>query len=36
MYKVNFSDIANRDLAKLLKSEPAAYKKAERFIEELK
>ena len=36
MYKVNVSDIANRDLAKLLKSEPAAYKKAERFIEELK
>lgn len=36
MYKVNVSDIANRDLAKLFKSEPAAYKKAERFIEELK
>ena len=36
MYKVSFSDVANRDLAKLSKSEPAAFKKAQRFIEELR
>ena len=35
MYRVIFSDEANIDLAKLQKSEPVAFKKALRFIEEL-
>lgn len=35
MYRVIFSDEANIDLAKLQKSEPTAYKKVQRFVEEL-
>jgi toxin YoeB len=35
MYNVLFSDEANIDLAKLHKSEPAAFKKVQRFIGEL-
>ncbi|MBR6278264.1 MAG: Txe/YoeB family addiction module toxin [Bacteroidales bacterium] len=36
MYRVNFSEIANLDLAKLAKSEPKAFQKALRYVEELK
>ena len=35
-YSIKFSDQANRDLVKLLKSEPKAYAKALSFIDELK
>ncbi|MBR6601380.1 MAG: Txe/YoeB family addiction module toxin [Bacteroidaceae bacterium] len=35
-YEVRFTDLANQGLAKLAKSEPKAFKKALRFIEELK
>jgi len=36
MYDIEYKDQALLDLAKLKKDEPAAYKKAESFIEELK
>ena len=34
-YEIRFTDLANQGLAKLAKSEPKAFKKALRFIEEL-
>ena len=36
MYDIDFTPDAKTDLAKLLKSEPKVYRKALRFIEELK
>ena len=36
MYKIIYSPKAIEDLQKLRRSEPAAYKKAEKFIQELK
>jgi len=36
MYKIIYSPIAIEDLQKLKHSEPAAYKKANKFIQELK
>ena len=35
-YEIRFTDLALQGLAKLAKSEPKAYQKALRFIEELK
>lgn len=35
-YEIRFTDLAMKGLAKLAKSEPKAYQKAMRFIEELK
>ena len=35
VYEIRFTDLANQGLAKLAKSEPKAFKKALRFIEEL-
>lgn len=35
-YEIRFTDLANQGLAKLAKSEPKAFQKALRFIEELK
>ena len=36
MYRIDYTDIANKGLAKLLKSDPKAFKKALAFIDELK
>jgi len=36
MYKIIYSPKAIEDLQKLKRSEPAAYKKADKFIKELK
>ena len=36
VYEIRFTDLALQGLAKLAKSEPKAYQKALRFIEELK
>ena len=36
MYELRFTPIANEGLARLAKSEPKAFKKALRFIEELR
>ena len=36
MYKIIYSPQAVEDLMKLKRSEPAAYKKADKFIQELK
>ena len=36
MYKIIYSPQAIEDLQKLKRSEPAAYKKADKFIKELK
>ena len=36
MYKIIYSPKAIEDLQKLKRSEPAAYKKADKFIQELK
>ena len=36
MYRIDYTDIANKGLAKLLKSDPKAFKKALTFIDELK
>jgi toxin YoeB len=36
MYKIVYSPRAIEDLRKLQRSEPAAYKKADKFIQELK
>ena len=36
VYEIRFTDLALQRLAKLAKSEPKAYQKALRFIEELK
>jgi len=36
MYRIDYTDIANQGLAKLLKSEKKTYEKALRFIDELK
>lgn len=36
MYELRFSKIANEGLARLAKSEPKAFRKALRFIEELR
>ncbi len=35
-YEIEFTPDAQADLAKLMKSEPKVYKKALRFIDELK
>jgi len=35
-YKIHYSQKALKDLEKLAKNEPSAYKKAAKFIEELK
>ena len=34
-YEIRFTDLANQGLVRLQKSEPKAFKKALRFIEEL-
>lgn len=36
MYELRFTNLANEGLARLAKSEPKAFKKALRFIEELR
>ena len=36
MYRIDFTENANKGLAKLVKSEPKAYKKVLSFVEELK
>ena len=36
MYELRFTDLANEGLVRLAKSEPKAFKKALRFIEELR
>ena len=36
MYRIDFTENANKGLAKLVKSEPNAYKKVLSFVEELK
>ena len=36
MYELRFTNLANEGLARLSKSEPKAFKKALRFIEELR
>ena len=36
MYELRFTDLANEGLERLAKSEPKAFKKALRFIEELR
>ncbi len=36
MYRIDYTDIANKGLAKLLKSDPKSFKKALAFIDELK
>ena len=35
VYEIRFTDLANQGLAKLAKSEPKAFQKALRYIEEL-
>ena len=36
MYRIDFTENANKGLAKLVKSEPKAYEKVLSFVEELK